>query len=176
MAKSDAQMRWEWADAFAMQSRSDFGVYLALPVDVEECHRLHYLQMAGEKIAKAYLLRDTGAALENAMTSHIAFGRFANIMLRTSSATARYQGKDAWLQQTVRRVRGLAREIEKLAPSVDRQQSPANVEYSWAEGESIVIPCRHFYPVTGMLREPGGAEFLGLLQEAIDGYFSTQPA
>jgi len=176
MAKSTAQIRQEWADTFAMQSRSDFQVYLKLPAEVEDCHKLHYLQMAGEKIAKAYRLRDTQVGLEDAMKSHVAFSQFASSMLTMSRGRERYRGKDAWLQQTVRRVRGLAREIEKLAPSVDRQQSPANAEYPWAEGESIIAPCRYAFPAAAALREPGGVEFLRLLQEAIDGYFSTQPA
>ncbi len=176
MAKDKAQIRREWADAFAAQSRCDFQVYLKMPADVEDCHKLHYLQMAAEKIAKAYRLRDTQMGLENAMTSHVAFSHFAMLMLMSSSTKTRYQGKDAWLQQTLRRVQGLAREIEKLAPSVDRQQSPANAEYPWAEGESIVTPCRHSYAVMVALQSPNGNDFLRLLQEAINGYFSTQPA
>lgn len=176
MAKDEAQIRSEWADAFAAQSRSDFQVYLILPAGVEECHKLHYLQMAGEKIAKAYQLRDTKAVLENAMTSHVAFSDFALPMLMSASERERYRGKDAWLKSTLKSVKGLAREIEKIAPSVDRQQSPANAEYPWAEGESIVTPCHYSYPVTEALRDKGGAEFLKLLQGAIDGYFGTQPA
>ncbi len=176
MAKDKAQIRSEWADAFAAQSRSDFQVYLTLPAGVEECHKLHYLQMAGEKIAKAYQLRDTKAGLENAMTSHVAFSDFAGAMLMSASERKRFQGKDAWLRSTLKSVKDLAREIEKIAPSVDRQQSPANAEYPWAEGESIVTPCRYFYPVTKSLRDKGGAEFLKLLQETIDSYFSIQPA
>ncbi len=106
----------------------------------------------------------------------VAFSHFTMLMLMSSSTKTRSQGKDAWLQQTLRRVQGLAREIEKLAPSVDRQQSPANAEYPWAEGENIIAPCRHPYAVMVALQSPNGNDFLKLLQGAIDGYFGTQPA
>jgi hypothetical protein len=44
-----------WRDAFLKQAHSDYSVYkklneLRLPL----CHKLHYLQMATEKLAKAY--------------------------------------------------------------------------------------------------------------------------
>ncbi len=176
MAKDKIQNRYDWADVFAAQSRSDFQVYDTLPLAVEDCHRLHYLQMAGEKIAKAYRLRDTEIGLEEAMKSHVAFSHFAASMLISPSSKTRYKGKEAWLQQTLKRVQGLAREIEKLAPAVDRQRSPANAEYPWAEEESIVTPCRYVYPVMTALRQPSGSEFLKLLRETIEDYPSTQPA
>ncbi len=51
-----------WASAFAAQSRSDWQVYtlLAAEPSIPACHQLHYLQMACEKIAKAYRCLDRG--------------------------------------------------------------------------------------------------------------------
>ncbi len=47
----------EWKKAFAKQSKSDLKVYelLCRNPDIDTCHRLHYLQMHLEKIAKSYL-------------------------------------------------------------------------------------------------------------------------
>jgi hypothetical protein len=44
-----------WSDAFLTQARSDWQVFEHLyDSDFPECHALHYLQMATEKLAKAY--------------------------------------------------------------------------------------------------------------------------
>ena len=44
-----------WAQAFARQAESDLHVYDVLVTDpsLPACHRLHYLQMACEKLCKA---------------------------------------------------------------------------------------------------------------------------
>jgi hypothetical protein len=67
-----------WALAYAKQGDSDFTMYQLLSgmPDVPSCHRLHYLQMAGEKIAKAYRFRDTDTAEDRLTTEHVAFSRF----------------------------------------------------------------------------------------------------
>jgi hypothetical protein len=43
-----------WAEAFLKQACSDYVILKSLneQADVPECHRLHYLQMACEKLAK----------------------------------------------------------------------------------------------------------------------------
>ena len=47
--------RTDWALAYARQGHSDFAIYQLLALrGVAVCHPLHYLQMACEKIAKAY--------------------------------------------------------------------------------------------------------------------------
>lgn len=76
--------RSAWAEGYALQSRSDFTVYRVLGEAsgrIDECHRLHYLQMACEKIAKAYRLRDTNATLDSALYSHPGFTKFVNQFL-----------------------------------------------------------------------------------------------
>jgi hypothetical protein len=56
-----SEPRRRWADAFLRQARSDLAVYHLLSGrserDIPRCHALHYLQMACEKIAKAYRIR-----------------------------------------------------------------------------------------------------------------------
>src|SRR5882724_6463098 len=58
---TDDDQRRAFAQAFIAQARSDWLVYRVLTesAEVPLCHRLHYLQMACEKLAKAYRLRDT---------------------------------------------------------------------------------------------------------------------
>ena len=158
------------ADAYAEQSRSDFAVYAVHLRNAEECHRLHYLQMACEKIAKAYRLRDTRAFTADDLYSHTVFSRFIQNFLKAEEVTSRYQAQDAKLKQVERYARSLAAEIEKLAPAVDRDLTPANAEYPWTDGGTVSVPCRHRYALVPLLVAPAGREFLKLIETAIADY------
>lgn len=97
--------------------------------DAEECHRLHFLQMACEKIAKAYRLRDTVTFTENDLYSHVAFSGFILNFLKSQQLVARYRNYDAKRRHMERYAKGLAKNIEKLAPAVDSDRTPENSEY-----------------------------------------------
>lgn len=126
--------------------------------------------MACEKIAKAYRLRDTPSFTESDLYSHAAFSKFILAFLKAPQLRGRYGSRDAKRRHIERYARGLAAEIEKLAPAVDREQTPANVEYPWMSGETIYIPTRHRYPVSRRLAEPAGQDFLKLIEIAIRDY------
>ena len=158
------------ADAYAEQSQSDFVVFSRHLKDAEECHRLHYLQMACEKIAKAYRLRDTQTFGVDDLYSHTVFSRFIQNFLKAKEVKDRYQAQDAKLKQMERYARSLAGEIEKLAPAVDRDLTPANVEYPWTHSETVSVPCHHQYTILPLLAAPGGWEFLKLIEIAIEDY------
>ncbi len=143
---------------------------------VAECHRLHYLQMACEKIAKAYRLRDTNAALETAMNSHLGFTHFMNQFLGSAAMRRRYRGRENALIQARQAANRLAREIEKLAPAVDRHRSPANTEYPWADGERVVVPCKYTYGNLSLLNERGGVNLLKFIRIALDEFDSIEIA
>ena len=138
--------------------------------EAEECHRLHFLQMACEKIAKAYRLRDAETFTTNDLYSHVAFSKFILYFLRTQQLKERYRAQEAKRRQMERYARILAIEIEKLAPAVDRDQTPENAEYPWIIGETIFVPCRHRYPVSRLLGEQGGRDILKLIEIAIENY------
>ena len=163
-------IREEWAAAYAKQSKSDYLVYeeiISASPEVEECHRLHYLQMACEKIAKAYRFRDTETSIEDLTTEHVAFSKFIENFLGCAEIKARWRGQEEKLSQIRRLARLLAREIEKLAPAVDRERSPQNAEYPWADGERIIVPCEYSYPNVSLLKEVVGRNFLKLIKIAI---------
>src|ERR1700733_11626935 len=64
-----------WHDAFLRQARSDESVRRRLNDSTTEySHRLHYLQMVTEKLAKAFQASPTDTEAPTA--SHIAFVRF----------------------------------------------------------------------------------------------------
>jgi hypothetical protein len=60
------ERRLAFADAFYRQAWSDWQAYklLAEADGLPRCHALHYLQMACEKLAKAYRLRDTAGDVD----------------------------------------------------------------------------------------------------------------
>jgi len=161
--------REAWAAGFAAQSRSDWQVYGRLAADdqIPACHELHYLQMACEKIAKAYRCRDTTANLEDLLKRHVGFAKFMGSFLASPSIKEAYRGRDAQLRQVAKLARALAREIEKLAPAVDRADSPENAEYPWEAGEEVITPCQYSYPRLSLLVSPGGRTLLKLLARAI---------
>ena len=94
--------------------------------------------------------------------------------LRLAEAYASQSQSDfsAKLQQMVRDGQRLSRQIEKLAPAVDREQTPANVEYPWIDGHSVFIPCLYGYTNFSLLTTPGGLEFLRLIKTAITDFSS----
>jgi hypothetical protein len=167
-----APTREQWADAYACQGRSDWGIYQQLagnPV-IAACHSLHYLQMACEKIAKAYRWRDTSTDEHSLTHGHVAFSKFIQSFLGSPSIRRDYIGRAELLGNLTRLCRKLAREVEKLAPSVARENSPENAEYPWEQGESVIVPCEYAYPSLSLLGEPGGRTFLKLVSRAFDEY------
>ncbi len=168
------QTRLLLAEAYATQSQSDFKVYRDFLQDTEECHRLHFLQMACEKIAKAYRLRDTPNFPEENLYSHVFFSKFILSLLTSPEIKNRYRARDAKLKQMVRDGQRLSRQIETLAPAVDREQIPSNVEYPWIEGNAVFTPCLYGYANFSLLTTPGGREFLRLITIAIEDFQSIR--
>lgn len=54
---------WAWQHAYAMQAEAGFEAYhiLRMAPDLPQCLALHSLQMACEKLSKAYLCSAVGA-------------------------------------------------------------------------------------------------------------------
>lgn len=156
----------EWADAFARQARSDMAVCeLLLPINkLERCHKLHYLQMACEKIAKAYRLRDMGMTIEETESSHKAFSKFIEGHFKSPSVKRQYAGRKELLRNTERFARSLAEDIEKLAPAIDREATPQNAEYPWEDSGKIICPCDHDFSRLSRLDTPEGENFLDIVK------------
>lgn len=169
---TDDELRLGYARAFLLQARADWAVYelLSRADELPRCHALHYLQMASEKIAKAYRVRDTAAEVKDLTKHHTGFVKFMNQYLLSPRFKERYEGKDASLQALRRDAVRLARAVERLAPGVDGDTTPENAEYPWLAGERVVAPCEWPYSGLLLLREPSGRRFLKLLMEAFRDY------
>lgn len=162
--------REEWAVAYACQARSDWDVFCRMDAlqDLPFCHRLHYLQMACEKISKAYRARDTGIAVEDVTTHHVGFEKFVKAFFLSPQVKQGFAGRDQQRQVSSQDARRIAAQVEKLAPAVDRKANPGNAEYPWEDGGRLVVPCEHDFPNLALLKEPGGRAFLKLVGQAMD--------
>lgn len=159
--------RKDWAIAYASQARSDWELYETLQERGEpRCHQLHYLQMASEKIAKAYRFRDTSTSEDSLLTQHVGFIKFLNAFLKSDRVKQMYK-ETRQLREVSKRCRQLASEIEKLAPAVDAGKRPANPEYPWQQGGEVITPRDHEFPNLALLDAPAGRTFLKLLKIGI---------
>ena len=173
------------ADAFVAQARSDYRVFrLLLEADrqiVPECHPLHYLQMATEKLAKAAM---SASDVEHERYSHIAFSTLPRQLARRDVARKLgYPTFDAY-RAFLRRTAPLFRRIDELNPSVGPAgvgtgagNSP-NVEYPWLGrdelgSEAWVVPARFSFGIAGKATRRG--DFLQVLRfvEALLHRFDT---
>jgi hypothetical protein len=161
-----------FADAFYRQASSDWQTFELLleKKDLPLCHALHYLQMACEKLAKAYRLRDTSCAIDKVTSKHTGFEKFINAFLRSPALIAEYKGRLARHQAVCASAKKFARAIEKLAPANDKATSPENAEYPWERGGKVLTPCEYAYPALSFLKAEGGRAFLNLITRAFRDY------
>lgn len=153
-----------WVKAFARQALSDLIARNALVLaGVDKCHRLHFLQMAAEKICKAYLVSGNGH--DHVRKTHAYIQR--NLPL-----IARNFFRPEW---EVQKIKSLAREIELLVPACDDAGArPDNSEYPWEDGDgAILVPCEYSFPnlddndrsIIGLIR---------LIRDAAGSYVGTE--
>jgi hypothetical protein len=168
---TEDERRRAFAEAFIAQARSDWIVHRVLTErdGVDVCHELHYLQMVCEKLAKAYRLRDTNSPVDDLISKHTGFAKFVGPFF-AAVLKNEYRGKDAQLRGLITRARTLAREIEKLAPAIDRRAAPENAEYPWERDERVIAPCHHAFPSLDLLRQAGGRALLNLIERALDDF------
>jgi len=161
-----------WRKAFAVQAKADFETWEILQdcPDVAKCHKLQFLQMACEKLAKAHLY-DAGS---QPAKSHAYFGKnFPKIAEYYYARAGISGGKYRKLYQPLR---PLAGEIECLSPSVDNNgKRRDNCEYPWEEsGGAIRIPAEYTFPNLNLLTAPNGRQLLKIVKEVIDYLTSSQ--
>lgn len=130
-----------WSRAYARQGRADLKVYEELQTlrkqnKIEDCHELHYLQMALEKIARAFLLKKSMGDRRAYLLSHVAVSDFVSKYIASPEGKSRFQRQDLLWKQ----VKQLAGEVEHLTPAIERQARPRNVEYPWSDGRTVHVP------------------------------------
>jgi hypothetical protein len=134
----------DWARAYAKQALSDLDAREKLEsAGVHKCHRLHFLQMAAEKLCKAYLATSNGH--DNVRKTHAYVERNLPLIARHFYRAANNSMISRW---EISEIRKIAHEVEVLAPVCDdggtRQD---NVEYPWEDPQGNVrTPSEYNFP------------------------------
>lgn len=135
-----------WRDAFLRQARSENDLRLRLnDPSVEYSHRLHYLQMVTEKLAKGFQADPSEA--DPPPTSHHALVRLMQTLKGRPTVRRQLRFDDAIIfKQYIDSLLDLADRVERLAPSAAGTSQP-NPEYPWRD------------PVTGAVSAPVDFDF-----------------
>lgn len=99
-----------------------------------------------------------------------AFAAQARAFFRTATVKAEYRGRDAAFRSLLANAERLAREIEKLAPAIDRAVSPENAEYPWERDGQVFRPCSYAYPNLDLLKTAGGRAIMRMVERAFKDY------
>jgi hypothetical protein len=160
---NDAQKLW-WR-----QAQSDYAIFLQLRgAGSHECHLLHYLQMATEKLSKAYLWSSGHPPAKR----HTGFIRFLKALLDRQTAdldrVARVLGfrrrKD--LDSWVTSVQMLAYSLQNIA-TAEAGDGP-NPEYPWPHAAPAHCPIGHTFPLWNQLCNSGqGRKLIKLVEQAV---------
>ena len=167
----------QWRVAYAKQALADLSAreQLLEDPDLPDCQQLHFLQMACEKLCKAYLCGQ-GVDPETLRGSHAYISGPLPIIARQQFAqeSRKLQSGQPWVIQAIRI---LARKIELLAPAVnDAGRQPANCEYPWAGPDGAVcVPAEHNFALD-LLHEKAGRHLLKVLYTATEELTRSQPA
>jgi HEPN domain-containing protein len=156
-----------WSEVFLTQAKSDWQVFEHLEdTDFPKCHALHYLQMATEKLAKAYLLIGQ-TDIDVVRSSHQALTRYLQALSRNKRLSTALGMTTKQLRTHVKRLLPLAFEIEKLAPALAKDGS--NPEYPWEAPKGMFhVPAAHQFPVSKVLLEPRGHHLIRVIRTALE--------
>ena len=158
----------EWARAYARQAGADLDTWELLQEmePVPDCHRLLFLQMSCEKLAKAHLC-GSGSDPRDLQTSHAYIAKNLHLIVRQEAVESGLKSRRVAL--IVRHAKHLAYEIELLAPAVRRGgQRPDNCEYPWEDAAGrLHLPLDWSFTSAELAAVPAGRSFLKLVRAAI---------
>jgi len=135
-----------WRAAYFAQAMDDYGVFREFKKrsDVRMCQKLHYLQMATEKLAKAFLSPPAGQRpppVHSALVRFLRMSKGRPDIRRQLGYEKNYLSYCSYIDSLL----GLAERIERLAPVGDKER--LNPEYPWEEaGGNVVCPARYDFP------------------------------
>lgn len=158
--------RREWSRAFARQAQADFDAWASLHLyrsrdkkvsPLPRCQELHFLQMACEKLAKSHLL-EAGSKIRDLEQSHAYISKHLPAIVRDQMIL---NGESERAARSARdQYKRIAREIELLAPSVQRGgKRKDNCEYPWEEGGRVIVPAEWPFSTLNLLTESGVKTF-----------------
>ena len=150
------------------QAKSDHDAFLLLRREgMAQCHSLHYVQMATEKIAKAYFWR-SGSPPPRSHAGFVQFLRFLghirkNDRERIANLFSFKRFRD--FQNWIRAVMEIAYDLERLAP--DLAKDGPNPEYPWPHAEPKTAPANYSFPVWASLMSGQGRDLMRVVRIAV---------
>ena len=164
----------EWSNAYARQAKADFMTYQALESlrseavlgwSIPICHKLQFLQMACEKLAKAHLCT-RGTAPASLQASHAYISKVLPVVIRQEMVAVNFRGKSAKNLGSFAAT-SCARNLV-ASPSVRRGgQRPDNCEYPCEDidGRDTSLSLGSFCSAQ-LIAQPAGRSMLKLIQSA----------
>lgn len=156
-------MPGDWRAAYLEQAHSDFQLLQRLipQNDIPLCHKLHYLQMTAEKMAKGFLTPPGGGRYGN---THNAFVRFTTIAASRPELRrlSRYRNP-AQFTAYVGSFRDAAQKVEDLSPEGGDHPNP---EYPWEQGGVIQTPLGYHFPDLD-LRNPKMIRLMQFIEDCL---------
>ena len=131
----------DWRTAYLTQAKSDYDMLLKLiREEAPLCHRLHYLQMTTEKMAKGFLTQRGGSRYPK---THDAFRRFVQITGGRPEFRAASHYKQAGpFSAYIMSLHNIAQKVENLSPEGGDHPNP---EYPWEEKGTILLPTEYTF-------------------------------
>jgi hypothetical protein len=145
---------------FLVQAQSDYQIFrFLLSENKPACQVLHYLQMATEKLARAYLWKH-GVAKK----SHAAFSKFVRSVAGDDRVRIElgYKWRDQW-DAKLNRIAMLAEAVQQLAP--DLAMDGPNLEYPWPPTHPTAAPIESEFPIWDEIQKSSGRVLLDLLDK-----------
>jgi hypothetical protein len=153
--------------AFLRQARSDWQIFCDLRARANRpaCHDLHFLQMATEKLAKAFLWGS------HTPTGHAALVRFLRAVANKRRVSEALQMEPpALLQRRVHGVLPVAYQLERLAP--DLAANGPNPEYPWPRELPTIAPADYDFDAWTALKSAKGRNLINLIDELLESFES----
>lgn len=159
-----------WAEAFLSQAQADWKMHKKMrKANEAACHVLHYLQMATEKLGKAYFL-SAGTDVEEVQNTHLVFTKFLRLAARNGKLQKLLGMSAAQLRAHVRQLLPLAHSIEKLAPAL--AEGSVNAEYPWqAPDGTVKTPIAYDFALSTTLQETNGRHLLELVNAIFESFY-----
>ncbi|MBX9679008.1 MAG: hypothetical protein K2X38_09615 [Gemmataceae bacterium] len=157
----------ESARLFLVQAQSAFVVFELLRSHkaMHHCHSLHYLQMATELFAKAFLW-ERGPIRKTHEVIDAFFKRLAT--QRRAQSKLGFDGLNENWQQTLKKAKEIASEIQALSPAIAK--NGPNAEYPWPPAKPIAAPVEYEFPVwTKLTATSFGRKYIHLLKQLLAG-------
>lgn len=152
------------------QAGSDHDILVLLRrKDAAPCHQLHYLQMATEKLSKAFFWRAGRPPPRN----HSGFTEFLRAIVSARPPKRRQQIADLFsfgrfedVQNWMHNVLPLARALERLAPQL--ANDGPNPEYPWPHSNPQHVPVTFDFHIWSELTNRGhGRRLLQIIGTAV---------